>query len=522
LETPLVALSDHTGAHYVPDPSARAILFRPEADRMIDLGQPTNDQVLARGARPGDRLCVFDLAGDHLGCAGLDAGNNELKLGARADWKPDLIVTPVTSRTLSIAVAMTGVGAPLPAELTALLYPIDSAQPPLSAKLALKGGLYQGTITLTEPALEGYLHVYIENDSEPRREIVTDYTLGGNPAPPRRPPRRSRRRAPGISSDGQVILFADDLDFQAGQIYSIQMATNLPALPSWATAVGQGYRLIASPGAPSLEHVGINMAYAESAVPLGTERGLAIYFQPAGGGAWQRLPTQVNVDRNEAASQLKGPGIYVLMASIDLSLTKVGWNLLFFYPGASQQPVAQALGSIAGKYTTVYGYDDTDAADPWKMYDIGAPGWANDLAGLEYGQGYWIRTTEPVSVSLKPGEQARLASAGAPGGILSAPPATYYGPVLPAPGFIPARGMPVLARVNDTVCGESVTQSLEGQLVFSVNVSAAGTGDTADCGLFGQTVSFEIGGYTLSQTSIWDNSRPRNLGSFVYLSLLRR
>ena len=52
-----------------PGFSARSFLFR--GNRLIDLGRPQLDQVLARGAQVGDRVCVYELQAHHprLGCA---------------------------------------------------------------------------------------------------------------------------------------------------------------------------------------------------------------------------------------------------------------------------------------------------------------------------------------------------------------------------------------------------------------------------------------------------------------------
>jgi len=84
-------------------------------------------------------------------------------------------------------------------------------------------------------------------EAEPRRESLTDYALGGNPAPPRRSKRKGG--APTTSTDGQVTLFGE-LDFPLGEFYALQTVTQLPQPPAWTTVVGQGYRLLKSDGAP--------------------------------------------------------------------------------------------------------------------------------------------------------------------------------------------------------------------------------------------------------------------------------
>ncbi len=69
----------------------------------------------------------------------------------------------------------------------------------------------------------------------------------------------------------------------------------------------------------------------------------------------------------------------------------VGWNLLA-YPSATPRPVADALASIAGKYTVVWAYRAGEP-QPWRHYDPSAP-FGNDLDVLEPGRGYWLRATE--------------------------------------------------------------------------------------------------------------------------------
>lgn len=83
-------------------------------------------------------------------------------------------------------------------------------------------------------------------------------------------------------------------------------------------------------------------------------------------------------------------------ASTSMSLHQ-GWNLVG-YPSTQSKPVAQALTSIEGKYTTVYTYDASDPADPWKKYEVGAAD--NDLTVMEPGWGYWIEVTEPCTLTI--------------------------------------------------------------------------------------------------------------------------
>ena len=56
------------------------------------------------------------------------------------------------------------------------------------------------------------------------------------------------------------------------------------------------------------------------------------------------------------------------------------------------------------------------------------------------------------------------------------PPATYYGPVLASPGFTPAAGMLVTARINGQACGQARTMVYNSQIVYAVNVWPMGRG----------------------------------------------
>ncbi len=90
------------------------------------------------------------------------------------------------------------------------------------------------------------------------------------------------------------------------------------------------------------------------------------------------------------ASSLPSPGTAPPSTTIHLCS---GWNLVGF-PAEQARPVASALISIAGKYQRVFGYDASDLADPWEVYDVGVPAWANDLQALRPGRGYWILATQ--------------------------------------------------------------------------------------------------------------------------------
>ncbi len=91
----------------------------------------------------------------------------------------------------------------------------------------------------------------------------------------------------------------------------------------------------------------------------------------------------------------------------------VGWNLVGF-PRSSSQAVATALATIAGRYLRVFGFDPSDAADPWEVYDVGVPAWANDLQEMRPGRGYWIYATEATTLVVSNSTDAPTVSFVAP------------------------------------------------------------------------------------------------------------
>jgi len=321
-----------------------------------------------------------------------------------------------------------------------------------------------------------------------------------------------------------VILFGDDLTFPENSFYALQAASSLPSPPSWTTLVGQAYRITATANAPDLRGRSISFNYLGSEVPPGEEPGLLIYFW--GGASWQRLPTTLDSYHNSASAPVPGPGLYALMSSVAVPLYNAGWNL-FPYPVQATRPVTEALASIDGYYTTVYSYVGTDTTDPWKVYDVDAPTWVDDLHTLEYGRAYWIRATEPITVLLKGGTAPTMAAQATTAGI-PIPPATYYGEVQAGAGFTPAAGMQVYVWVNDTLCGQAQTRAIGGQIVYVVDVPADDGGASAGCGVPGRVVRFQIETQHMATTAVWSNDRPQALAlspdpqSRLYLPLIAR
>src|SRR6185436_3881510 len=98
--------------------------------------------------------------------------------------------------------------------------------------------------------------------------------------------------------------------------------------------------------------------------------------------------------RATAAATLAVSGTEPAETSIHLCQ---GWNLIG-YPLAQPRPVLAALSSIASKFRRVFGWDPADPVDPWEVFDVAVPAWANDLEQMQPGRGYWIYATEETTL----------------------------------------------------------------------------------------------------------------------------
>jgi hypothetical protein len=83
-------------------------------------------------------------------------------------------------------------------------------------------------------------------------------------------------------------------------------------------------------------------------------------------------------------------------APVSPSITLLsGWNLVG-YPEATVQVLPGALNTHGvTDFSMVNAFYPYDTADPWKIYDTAAPGYANDLTELAPKWGYWVKVGSP-------------------------------------------------------------------------------------------------------------------------------
>jgi hypothetical protein len=514
---------------------AQAYLFKTrgtpgiEDDGLVHLGSSVGggDRIKVRGTEADDRLCVlgpYDEAegSAYAGCIEtLGAQDRNVSLSPVTGWRPAIVVQSVTSRTMAITVTLALSAADLHVQVfpaygapTATLVLAPSAPMlPLSPTQSL---VFTQVVTLDEPAFEGWVRAWVPGAS-PVQEALSQVFL----SPPWGPnmgamsgnirawgANKRQLGAPVASGDGQVTVFnTQDIFADTGTV-SLQALNTLPNLPAWLTPVGQGYRFVSD----RVFTRTIAFEYLQREVPAGYEHTLRVYYIADDGASWSRLPTELDTAMNRATAQMpdnaaNGQGIYALLSTIDMPPFQAGWNL-FGYPVPESRTVTEALASIAGAYSALYGYDPGPPVQ-WTLYDPGVGArhpemvsLVNDLSQLEFGQGYWLHATQAVTAYLGvPAGAARQASAA-----LYLPPATYYGWVIPSSGaFTPTLGTSVTAWMEDIQCGQGEVLNWAGRLAYKLQVRSENALAPDGCGVEGRPLVFKVGEQTMAGGRAWGN-----------------
>ncbi|GAB4211805.1 MAG: hypothetical protein OHK0022_46780 [Roseiflexaceae bacterium] len=523
---PLVLLSDDQGRPLRLGGRARGILYQgagvdkvdlPTGARVIDLGSPVEERLAARGARRGDTVCVYtvDTARDQQrqGCVAIRSNNQQLRLAEATGWRPVVQARPVSPTELALAVQ--GVTLKDGETLRAQLYPSDRrALPSFDLQPTGSPGVFEGTLSDSDGGMfEGVLRVWATGT--PRRETLIDLRMYGNPSgmwyrgtPRGSPSGMWYRGAPALSADGQAILYTGENDLAPGTLYLLQATDSPPAPPVWAAPVSRAYRLTTTDDA-ALAGGSLNIGYLSQDVPSGQEPGVHMFVWDETMRVWTVLDTYLDRERNQASAPVSSEGLYMLMATTQVPLGSQGWNLVAFYPGATQA-IGEAVATIAGGFSLIAGFN-SEATEPWRIYDSAVPpAWAtlvNDLEQLRTSERYWIYATEPISWFVRgPGGQSTQRSI-----LNSLPPAVFY-------GHAPAAGLTVEALVDGASCGTATTEArvLDGtpQAVFVVKVRAVGDENT-NCGVAGRPVAlvFRDGTRIVQRLgAVWDNTRAQGIG----------
>jgi hypothetical protein len=502
------------GQRVQPAKGTRGFLLKDDT-WLLDVGEPAIDHILARGAKGGDRLCVFDAASSRLGCETIQRGDDQMVLYAFPEWHPEIVVTPVATNAISVAVHAT---ASLP--LQGRIFSIDGPVTEIFDFNETMSGTYEATMTSTNVLLlQGFVQVWV-NEAVPRREMITDYAIGASPGFTRGHGGFTRGHGgftrghggftrghgvPILSGDGQVTIYTPDPTIPDGEFLTIQAATGVPELPPGRVQIGQAYRIAVTEGITNLNESSISFQYLGDAVPAGMEEDITIYYWDENEATWHALPTKLNPLDNFASARVQESGLYALLTAFRVPLRAPGWNL-FSYPLRQSQPVTEALVSIEDEYSIVYGYDAIASTwEAWDVYGVRAPDYVNDLALLEFGRGYWISVSQAITMYIGgtgAGEASTLSAASLPPQV----PATYYGHMLAGGGFTPAPGQTVTAWVGVNLCGRGKTLEVDSQIVYAINVLAE-EGGSSGCGAPGRMVTFQVGPQMTSPTVAWNDNR---------------
>ena len=551
IESPIFYIKDDLG-QTLSLPFAQVDVYRRvtqgtvtlEDDRIIHLGNTYNDIVEATGIAVGDELCIHDNSGTkpRRGCVTANNQNPTIQLAETPNWSPDIQVGFVTSRTVLITVTQSGIIEDIYAQLYPF-YPItDSADlvAPYSVMQPVFGetDVYTALLTTDLPFFNGDVRIWVDSTYQ---EDIHSFLFGGGWGPDIYSwgpdiyswgpdiyswgpdiyswgpdiyswganlqawgLGRSGWNAPLTTANGQITLFALDNMFGDTPPYSIQSLPNQLDLPSWITPISDGYQILTL--GTYTQTRSILFSYYQRDLPTeDSEAYLQVYYRPSNSQIWQALDTNLDPSRNLASALMTGDGDYILATTYILpQLTGNSWNL-FGYPLQESRPVTNVLSSVSDSINTVYGYDvDTG----WLIYDFTVPipfaPIVNTLKSMEYGSGYWIYATKTVTpqISIKY-EQTRLINT-----IDRARPMTIYGWVYENESLKPQSGMEIKAYINNTLCGSSYIQELDGQLAYSLQIEAQND-HYKNCGSPNQQIRLTINNVPISEPIQWSNIQAK-------------
>ncbi|MEZ4732592.1 MAG: FG-GAP-like repeat-containing protein [Caldilineaceae bacterium] len=304
--------------------------------RIIDLGRPLGNAVIARGAKEGDELCVF--APTAFAC-GFLSNRNTLRLTPRPPKQLQILLLPGSAHTLQLLAYDVGNG-----PMTATVYPDGNA--PLT--VTLQSGV---AVTVTWPLTTTDVLVDLRGDHETKRN-VTGYLTGSGPA------RTRSHGGPFTTGDGGASIFPPQ-NLAADDFVVMQTATVLPTFPAGLRQIGRAYEIRSSSVQTTFEKSSITFQYLGLDLLLSEkpENTIAIYYWD--GLSWTRLDTVHNITQNFASAPLPAPGLYGLAAgTVTAVMTDVtpGWA----YTGAAHTltihgenflpPIAVTMTGDSGAY----------------------------------------------------------------------------------------------------------------------------------------------------------------------------
>ncbi|MCW5844364.1 MAG: VCBS repeat-containing protein [Caldilinea sp.] len=168
--------------------------YPPPVTGLIALGSTGSgrDRIMVRGAAPGDRVCVFDTQHNppRTGCTVVKGNNPTVRVSPVPGWQPEIVASPVASTTLLITVTQAVADRALRAQIIPAYGPdgppVETPATVLRRLAPDQPDMWTGAITLTYPAFEGYVRVWVDGQESAPREAVTQYFLSAGWGPPGR------------------------------------------------------------------------------------------------------------------------------------------------------------------------------------------------------------------------------------------------------------------------------------------------------------------------------------------------
>lgn len=509
LRAPIFPLVNLDGAPaQVHEASGRAYLFKgwgdsTDARRLIDLGAPRADQVWARGATPGDRLCVFEHTRTmtRRGCLLIGPSAQPVVMTPVEGWQPVAQIAAVADALQ--ATLRTGQTANWQMQFLA-----TAAAPSQPIRLGLHRGDWIGQVQAPDPAWE---YVYLWAADAPDKEVIVPFSVG------QWGPSRGAWDAPVAADNGELQILSLATLFDATTPTILHALLAAPGLPAWAYPVSRAYSYQRDTPVDGA----LLFHYFQRAMPGGeafeVDTVLSVYYSADFGATWRALPTQIDARRNVAVSPLAGSGYYVLASSVGMAL-RPGWNLVT-NPLPDDILIREVATAPGGAFTVIYAWD----GEAWSLFDSWAasqPEWANlvnDLTTLEFGATYYVYALRPAALYFgwtaiaerevpppmvplpddlrHPGPQSMLPP--------HQPPIVYYGEIIQPDGLTLSEGMALRAWSDGVLCGEGSVTQRHGGWAYRLLVQPQVVG----CAAAADGVQPEVGGYFLAETLAGDNTQ---------------
>lgn len=509
LLAPIFPLVNPDGAPaQLHEASSRAYLFKNWGDsavtrRLIDLGAPRADQVWGRGAAPGDRLCVFEHTRTitRRGCLMIGPSAQPVVMRSVAGWQP--MAQIVAAGDVLQVTLRTGQTADWHMQFLA-----PAAAPSRPVRFELHAGDWIGQVQQPDPAW-GYAYLWAPD--APDKELIVPFSVG------QWGPSRGAWDAPTSSDNGELLILSLATLFDVSPPAMLHALPAAPGLPAWAYPISRAYAYqTEAPTAGSLL-----FHYFQRYVPGGeafeVDTVLSVYYSADSGATWRALPTHIDARRNVAASSLAGPGYYVLVSSVGITL-QTGWNLIT-YPLPGDTPTGALTTAPDAAFTIIYAWDDA----AWSLFDRQAASqaeWAdlvNDLSVLRFGVTYFAYATRPATLYFDWGtmtyQELEIPLTPAPDESLPLrpqsilplhqPPIVFYGEILQSSELPLNAGLVLHAWSEGALCGEGRIMQYQDHWVYRLLVQPQAAGCTAAA----RSVQLELGGHFLTQTLSGDNTR---------------